>query len=105
MKSDTSSSRRNRHYLQIMFDVLEVCRQPQSRTRISHEANLNYRMLPAVLAVLKKHKLLDAIQGSTAKHVTTVKGKQYLQRYVQLEGMLEPSSEKPKTRDPEQGKA
>ncbi len=74
-----------------MFEVLEVCSQPQIRTRIMQRANLSYGQMCAVLDVLEKYNLLQVTGDGRKKYVSSVKGKEYAQKYNELQAMASPS--------------
>ena len=84
-KSDTASLTKKRSRLQIVFEILQVCKQPQSRTRIMTEVGLNHNMLLAVLDPLVKHKLIEVSEGLKIKCVISEKGKAYMQKYCELQ--------------------
>ncbi len=78
---------KRRGHLQVMFEVLEVCNQPQIRTRIMQRANLSYGQMCAVLDVLEKYNLLKVEGDGRKKYVTSAKGREYAQKYNELKAM------------------
>ncbi len=70
-----------------MFEVLEVCSQPQIRTRIMQRAKLSYDQMCAVLNVLEKYNLLQVTGDGRKKYMTSVKGREYAQKYNELQAM------------------
>ncbi len=89
-----SNAKKKRGHLQIIFEVLELCKQPQSRTGIMQKANLSHSMMMAVLEVLENHKLLEGDGELKKKYVTSAKGREYVQKYQDLQEMASLSKEK-----------
>ncbi len=74
--------------LQIVFEVLGVCNQPQNRTRIMQRANLSNNQLREVLEVLKKYGLIEINEDQHKKYVVSAKGKEYTKRYSELQKLI-----------------
>ncbi len=91
MKSDPTPFSKKRGHLQVMFEVLDVCKLPQNKTRIMQQAALSYNQLRAILEVLEKYKLLEVKEGSKKKYVASARGKEYAQKYNELRKMTEPT--------------
>ncbi len=87
MKSDPTPFSKKRGHLQVMFEILEICKHPQNKTRIMQQATLSYNQLRAVLEVLEKYKLLEVKEGSRKKYVASARGKEYAQKYNELQKM------------------
>jgi predicted transcriptional regulator len=85
-----SSSRLRRERREILAAILKFCRKPQSKTRIMLETNMSYRMLQRHLRELQRCQLLE-VHHSREKYVTTEKGLRFLQKWVDLQQLLEPS--------------
>ena len=79
------NSRRDR--LQIFAEILDLCRKPQTKTRVMYETNLSYTMLQDCLKKLQNQGLLE-VHHSEVKYATTEKGLQFLQRWVELQQFL-----------------
>jgi predicted transcriptional regulator len=93
LKSEASFLKKRGH-LQIMFEVLKVCEQPQSRTHVMYKANLSHNGMLAVLQILEKYKLLEVTGDSKKKYTTSAKGKEYLQKYVDLQKLTDSPNKK-----------
>jgi predicted transcriptional regulator len=81
----TSRSRRSR--LEIIAEILVLCRRPHVKTRIMYETNLSYTM---VQMYLKKLVALEFIKvcHSEKRYVTTMKGTVFLQKWLSLGELL-----------------
>jgi predicted transcriptional regulator len=66
-----------------MAEILNLCRKPQTKTRIMYTTNLSYRTLQSYLSQLKSLALLD-IHHSETKYYTTVKGLEFLEKWSEL---------------------
>ena len=85
---DDPFATKKRHKLRIMFEVLQLCKEPQKQTRIMQDANLSYKMSKAVIEGLVEYKLLEPTGDSNREYVTSPKGKEYLQKFNELEEMI-----------------
>jgi len=79
------NSRRDR--LQIFAEILDLCRKPQTKTRVMYETNLSYAMLQDCLMKLQNKGLLE-VHHSKTKYATTEKGLEFLQRWAELQQFL-----------------
>lgn len=76
--------------LEIIYDILSLCRKPARRTRILYECNLSYDQLLRYLRDLISHGLLSSfIDERKEFYQLTDKGREFLDRYIQLNGLLE----------------
>jgi len=85
----------NRTSLEIMAEILSLCKQPQTQTRVMYGTNLSYKMLKKYLSELKSLGFLE-IYRSLTKYVTTQKGLSFLEKWGNLEELFE-SHEQDKT--------
>jgi predicted transcriptional regulator len=76
-----------RSHLQNFFEILDLCRKPQVKTRIMYRANLSYRSLQHYLTHLQKYELLER-HHSEETYLTTEKGLKFLQRLAELQQLL-----------------
>lgn len=77
--------RRNR--LEIMVEILDLCRRPRNKTKIMYQANLSWKLVQEYLSELKSRSLLE-IHNSPFKYATTEKGLRFVERWKNLESML-----------------
>ncbi len=87
IKSESAPFSKKRGHLQVIFEVLEVCRLPQNKTRIMQKASLSYSQLIAVLEVLEKYKLLEVKENPGKEYISSAKGKEYAIKYRELQKM------------------
>jgi predicted transcriptional regulator len=80
-----SMVKRNR--VEIMADILGLCSKPQTKTQVMYGTNLSWRMLQHYLSQLQKLGLLE-IHDETKKYVTTKRGKEFIQKWRELEKLL-----------------
>jgi predicted transcriptional regulator len=79
------NSKRDR--LQILADILNLCRKPQVKTRVMYKTNVSYRLLQDCLLQLQKKRLLEA-HHSMEKYSTTEKGLEFLHKWTELQQFM-----------------
>jgi predicted transcriptional regulator len=67
-----------RSHLQVIAEILDVCRQPQVKTKVLCEANISDRLFRYCLQQLLKQNMLQ-LHGRNKTYSTTSKGLRYLQ--------------------------
>jgi predicted transcriptional regulator len=80
-------SRRN--HLQVLSDILELCKMPQAKTYILRSTNTNFKLLEMYLLQLQTSYLLE-MQPETKKYFTTKEGQKFIQVWINLKTMLYP---------------
>jgi predicted transcriptional regulator len=83
----TFESRRN--HLQVLADILELCRTPQAKTYILRNTNTSFKLLEMYLLQLQTADLLE-IHAQTRKFVTTKQGFRFIKGWSNLKAMLYP---------------
>jgi len=73
--------------LEIMAEILSLCRQPQTKTRVMYQTNLSWRMLNKYLYQTRSLGLLE-VHHSLTKYVTTPKGLKFLEKWRELVELL-----------------
>jgi len=76
-----------RNSLEIMAEILSLCKQPHTKTRVMYETNLSYKMLQKYLSQLQLGGHLE-VHRSLTKYVTTLKGLKFLEKWRELEELL-----------------
>jgi len=71
--------------IEIMSDILGICGEPRSPTRVMVKTNLSYKALKTYLAKLYSLGFLDQ---NSRKYVTTEEGRQFVLSLKDLENML-----------------
>ncbi|UCE15558.1 MAG: DUF4364 domain-containing protein [Candidatus Bathyarchaeota archaeon] len=76
-----------RNSLEIVAEILSLCKQPQTKTRVLYGTNLSYKMLQKYLSQLQSRGHLE-IHHSVTKYVTTRKGLKFLDKWKELQELL-----------------
>ena len=79
-----------RNYLQILSDILEFCKTPQSKTRIMHMTNTNFKQLEKYLLQLQTSGLVEKRRG--IEFSTTNKGTEFIETWAKLQEILRPEN-------------
>ncbi len=74
--------------LEIVAEVLDICREPQTQTRIMYATNLSFSGVRKYLEALRTKGFLEFGQ-SEARYSTTIAGAQFLRKWRELSDMLE----------------
>lgn len=85
-----SSKRVPRPKVQIMAEILELCKEPQFKTNVMYETNLSWEMLEKYLSHLQSLGFLK-IQQNPRKCATTQKGFQFANRWKDVIDLLHPT--------------
>jgi len=76
--------------LEIIYEILSVCRKPAKKTSILYRCNLSYNQLQKYLEYLMTQDLLSSPQSEPLKfYIITDKGKEFLDEYKRLDIILE----------------
>lgn len=73
--------------LEIIAEILNLCRKPQTKTRVMYRTNLSWRMLQNYLSQMQSLGLLK-VHNSLSKYVTTQKGLKFLEKWRDFEELL-----------------
>jgi predicted transcriptional regulator len=76
-----------RDHLEIMAEILSLCKQPQTKTRVMYGTNLSYKMLQRYLSELQSRGFLE-VHHSLTKYVASRKGLNFLEKWRELEELL-----------------
>jgi len=68
----------------IIAQILEVCLERSSKTRIVYQVNLNFRTINSYLELLLKNKLLDMVEEEQKLYKTTARGKILLENIKKI---------------------
>jgi len=80
----------SRPKVQIMAEMLSLCREPQCKTHVMYKTNLSWKMLQKYLIHLESLGFLE-IQQKPRKYVTTQKGLQFVDRWKGVIDLLLPT--------------
>ena len=64
---------------EIIAQILEVCLEKSSKTRIVYQVNLNFRTINPYLQLLIKNELLDLLEREQKLYRTTARGESLLE--------------------------
>ncbi|MBN1234920.1 MAG: DNA-binding protein [Methanotrichaceae archaeon] len=64
---------------EIIAQILEVCLESASKTRIVYQVNLNFRTINPYLDILTKNSLIEVSKGEQTLYKTTQKGADLLE--------------------------
>ena len=78
-----------REHLQIFAEILNLCQEPQVKTRVMYQTNISYRMLQKCLVQLLGFELLE-VHHSAERYATTKKGHEFLCKWKELQELLQP---------------
>jgi predicted transcriptional regulator len=68
----------------IISQILDICLQGASKTKIVYQANLNFRTVNPYIDMLAKNGLIETVQGSIVIYKTTVKGIKMLKDFKSI---------------------
>jgi predicted transcriptional regulator len=75
---------RKRDRLQILADILVLCKTPRNKTTIMYKTNLSYASLVRHLNFLQNAKLLE-VHHSATSYLTTPKGSEFVKKLKELQ--------------------
>ena len=73
-----------RDRIEIIAEILGLCSQPRTKTRVMYGTNLSWTMLQHYLSYMQEHMLLK-IQEKSTKYVTTERGKEFVAKWKELQ--------------------
>ena len=76
-----------RNSLEIIAEILVLCKQSQTKTRVMYRTNLSWRMLQKYLSQLQSRGLLE-VHHSVIKYTTTQKGLKFIKKWRELAKLL-----------------
>lgn len=76
-----------RNGLEIMVEILSLCKQPQLKTKVMYGTNLSWQMLEKYLSELQSLGLLE-VHYSLTKYATTEKGLKFVEKWKELVELL-----------------
>jgi len=76
---------------EIISQILEICTNGASKTKIVYLANLNFRTVNPYLNLLIENDLMQVNEGRTILYNTSTKGKRFLESIKQINDKLDPT--------------
>lgn len=87
LKSSDSFERRSR--LDVLYQILLLCREPQQKTQIMFKCNLSYKLLCKYIDFLVSGNLLRILNEVDKKYYqTTEHGEEFISEYEKLKNIL-----------------
>ncbi|MEM2888193.1 MAG: winged helix-turn-helix domain-containing protein [Candidatus Bathyarchaeia archaeon] len=77
-----------RDHLMIIAEILRIARKGVKKTHLVYKANLNHALLEKYLVKLEKQGLISRSNESERKIQTTERGKQFIEKYLNLQTVL-----------------
>jgi predicted transcriptional regulator len=74
--------KRSRH--EIIFQILEICKNGASKTRIVYQANLNFKTVNPYLDLLIKNELIEKKVDHNILYETTERGNNLSQNFKEI---------------------
>jgi len=74
--------KRSRHV--IISQILDICTNGASKTRIVYQANLNFRTVNPYIDLLVKNELIKIKKGKTTLYETTPRGTNLLENFKEI---------------------
>ena len=78
--------KRSRH--RIISQILDICKTGAIKTRIVHQANLNFSNVNPYMDLLAKNDLIKVEKGKTVSYTTTEKGINLLNNIREMDRQL-----------------
>jgi predicted transcriptional regulator len=69
----------------IISDILDICIEGASKTRIVCKANLNFKTVNPYIELLIKNGLVNTAKEQIVTYRTTSKGKAFLENFKQIQ--------------------
>jgi len=79
--------KRSRH--EIIAQILRVCYDGASKTRLVYQANLNFKTIDPYIELLVKNGMMEIKEGKNKVYKTTDKGKELLENFDEIQSTLE----------------
>lgn len=79
-----------RTYLEMIADILELCKNPQAKTRIMNETGMSYKILQNHLSQLQSLQFLEVNHHIRTTYSTTEEGLYFLRKWKELKDYLKP---------------
>ena len=76
-----------RNHLQVLSDILELCRTPKAKTYILRNTNTSFKLLEMYLLQLQTSFMLE-LQPRTKRYLTTKEGQKFISAWINLKTML-----------------
>jgi predicted transcriptional regulator len=69
--------------IQVMADILSLCKKPQTERQLVGKTSLSRRLLQDYLSQLQSKRLLE-VHHSTTKYATTQEGFKFSEKYAEV---------------------
>jgi predicted transcriptional regulator len=75
---------------EIIENILEICKEPSSKTTIVYRANTNFKKADNYLSMLINAGLLEASESARVTYKTTQKGLEFLEHIKTVNALSKP---------------
>ena len=82
-----SEFKTKRTNIEMIAEILSLCRKPTAKTRIMYKTNMSYAAIQKFLTQLQKFGLLR-LEDEAKKYVTTEKGHDFIKKYAAIQELL-----------------
>ena len=82
-----SESKNRRTNIEMIAEILMLCRKPTAKTQIMYKTNMSYAAIQKFLKQLQKFGLLSFDDGAE-KYNATEKGLEFVRRYLAIQDLL-----------------
>ncbi len=82
-----SDSKAKRTNLEMIAEILVLCRKPAAKTKIMYKTNMSYTAIQKFLRQLQKFGLLS-LDADAKKYTATEKGLEFVKKYVEIQDLL-----------------
>ena len=76
-----------RDRVEIIAEILDLCLEPRSKTRVMYGTNLSWKMLQNYLSHLQERGLLET-QNNSTKYLTTERGRDFVEKWKELKALF-----------------
>ncbi len=76
-----------RNSLEIIAEILSLCKAPRTKTQVMYGANLSWGLLQKYLSKLQSNGLLK-VHHSRTEYITTPKGLKFVKKWRELTELL-----------------
>jgi len=82
---------RKRDRIQVLAEILSICKTPHTKTSIRRHTNVSYEVLQScIFQLVKRQWLLQASEGyDQKKFITSSEGKAFLEKWLELQQIVD----------------
>lgn len=73
---------------EIIAQILRICSDGASKTRLVYQANLNFKTVNPYIELLVKNDMIEIKEGKNKVYKTTNKGKELLENFEEIQSSI-----------------